>query len=466
MLKFKREMDMTKGGVMGKLIAFTLPLALSGILQLLFNAADLVVIGQFSETGAESLAAVSSNNALISLIINVSIGLSVGANVVMAQSIGSRDMDRAQRTLHTSILLSLICGIIVAFVGAFCARYFLEWMNTDPVVLDKATVYLRIYFIGAPANIVYNFGAAILRAKGDTKRPLIFLFIAGVLNAGLNLIFVIFAHLDVAGVALATIISQYVSVVLVIVALLKEKDYCKLIIRKLAIKKRELLDILKVGLPSGILSSFFSVANVIIQSSINGFGYQVMAGNSTGASLEAFVYTSMNAVSNAATTFTGQNVGAKRNDRVPSILTNSCIITTFISVVLGGIILLFGEPLASLYTRDPAVVAYALDRMKIILPIYFVCGMVENFVGCLRGMNYAILPMIPSFLCVCIYRIVWVYTIFKTQHTTLILYLSYPISWLLNLVMDGIMYYYAYSKTIRVSKTMRDDRNTLEYVRT
>ena len=465
MLKFKREMDMTKGGVMRKLIAFTLPLALSGILQLLFNAADLVVIGQFSETGAESLAAVSSNNALISLIINVSIGLSVGANVVMAQSIGSRDMDRAQRTLHTSILLSLICGLVVALVGALCAKYFLVWMNTDPVVLDKATVYLRIYFIGAPANIVYNFGAAILRAKGDTKRPLIFLFIAGVLNAGLNLIFVIFAHLDVAGVALATIISQYVSVVLVIIALLKEKDYCKLIIRKLAIKKRELLDIIKVGLPSGILSSFFSVANVIIQSSINGFGYQVMAGNSTGASLEAFVYTSMNAVSNAATTFTGQNVGAKRNDRVPSILINSCIITTFISVVLGGIILLCGEPLASLYTRDPAVVAYALDRMRIILPIYFVCGMVENFVGCLRGMNYAIFPMIPSFLCVCIYRIVWVYTIFKTQHTTLILYLSYPISWLLNLAMDGIMYYYAYSKTIRVSKTMREDRNTLEYVR-
>ncbi len=466
MLKFKREMDMTKGGVMGKLIAFTLPLALSGILQLLFNAADLVVIGQFSETGSESLAAVSSNNALISLIINVSIGLSVGANVVMAQSIGSRDMDRAQRTLHTSILLSLICGVIVALIGALCAKYFLVWMNTDPVVLDKATVYLRIYFIGAPANIVYNFGAAILRAKGDTKRPLIFLFIAGVLNAGLNLIFVIFARMDVAGVALATIISQYVSVVLVIIALLKEKDYCKLIIRKLAIKKRELLDIIRVGLPSGILASFFSVANVIIQSSINGFGYQVMAGNSTGASLEAFVYTSMNAVSNAATTFTGQNVGAKRNDRVPSVLINSCIITTFISVVLGGIILLCGEPLASLYTRDPVVVAYALDRMKIILPIYFVCGMVENFVGCLRGMNYAILPMIPSFLCVCIYRIVWVFTIFKTQHTTLILYLSYPISWLLNLAMDSVMYYYAYSKVIRVSKTMREDRVALEYVRT
>lgn len=465
MLNFRREMDMTKGGLMGKLIAFTLPLALSGILQLLFNAADLVVIGQFSETGAESLAAVSSNNALISLIINVSIGLSVGANVVMAQSIGSRNMERSQRTLHTSILLSLICGVTVAFIGAFCARYFLVWMKTDPVVLDKATVYLRIYFIGAPANVVYNFGAAILRAKGDTKRPLLYLFIAGVLNAGLNLIFVIFAHLDVAGVALATIISQYVSVVLVISALLREKDYCKLVLRKLAIRKQELLDIAKVGLPSGILSSFFSVANVIIQSSINGFGYQVMAGNSTGASLEAFVYTSMNAVANAATTFTGQNVGAKRNDRVNAVLLDSCIITTVISVVLGGIILLLSSPLASLYTRDPMVVGYAIDRMRVILPIYFVCGIVEIFVGCLRGMNYAILPMIPSFLCVCVYRIVWVYTIFKTQHTTLILYLSYPISWILNLALDGVMYYYAYIKRIRPSKTMREDSAVLEYVR-
>lgn len=343
---------MTRGGIMGKLIAFSLPLALSGILQLLFNAADLVVIGQFSATGSESLAAVSSNNALIGLIINVSIGLSVGANVIMAQAIGSRNYERAQRTLHTSILIALICGAIVAIIGACCARYFLVWMKTDPVVLDKATVYLRIYFIGAPANIVYNFGAAILRAKGDTRRPLIYLFIAGVLNAGLNLIFVICARLDVAGVALATIISQYVSVVLVIVALLREKDYCKLHLKKLAIKKKELLDIVRVGLPSGILSSFFSIANVIIQSSINGFGYQVMAGNSAGSSLEMFVYTSMNAVSNAATTFSGQNSGAKRKDRITAILVDSSIITVVVSFALGGLLLLFGKPLAALYSRD------------------------------------------------------------------------------------------------------------------
>lgn len=450
---------------MGKLIAFSLPLALSGILQLLFNAVDLIVIGQFSETGSESLAAVSSNNALISLIINVSLGLSIGANVVVAQSIGSRNRDRAQNAVHTAMLLSVICGVAVGLIGALCARYFLIWMNTDPVVLDKATTYLSIYFIGAPANIVYNFGAAILRAKGDTRRPLVYLAVAGVLNACLNLILVIVARMDVAGVAVATIVSQYLSVVLVILALLREKDYCKLIIKKLRIKKRELLDILRIGLPSGILGSFFSISNVIIQSGINGFGYQVMAGNATGASLEAFVYTSMNAVSSATTTFAGQNVGAKRYDRIKSILIDSSILTILISVILGTAILLLGRPLSGLYTRDPVVVDYAIDRMTIILPIYFICGIVENFVGCLRGMNYAIVPMIPSFLCVCAYRIVWVYTAFKKVNTTLMLYLTYPISWILNLILDLLLFLFAYNKVIRLSGCMRQNVKNLEYFR-
>lgn len=465
LIKRSRDFDMTSGGIMGKLIAFSLPLALSGILQLLFNAVDLIVIGQFSATGSESLAAVSSNNALISLIINVSLGLSVGANVVVAQSIGSRNKERAQNAVHTAILISVICGIAVGLVGALCARYFLVWMKTDAVVLDKATTYLSIYFIGAPANIVYNFGAAILRAKGDTKRPLAFLLIAGIVNACLNLIFVIVAHMDVAGVAVATIISQYLSVVLVIIALLREKDYCRLIIKKLRIKKRELMDILRIGLSSGILGSFFSISNVIIQSSINGFGYQVMAGNATGASLEAFVYTSMNAVSSATTTFAGQNVGAKRYDRIKGILLDSCIITIVISVVLGTFILLLGRPLSALYTRDPVVVEYAIERMTVILPIYFVCGIVENFVGCLRGMNYAIVPMIPSFLCICAYRIIWVYTAFKTNATTFMLYISYPISWGLNLLLDIGLFAYAYNKVIRLSKNMREYKKLCEYLK-
>lgn len=459
------DIDMTKGAIMGKLIAFALPLALSGILQLLFNAVDLIVIGRFSETGSESLAAVSSNNALVSLIINVSLGLSVGANVVVAQAIGAKNEYRAQNAVHTAILLSLICGVTVGLVGALCARYFLVWMKTDPLVLDKATTYLSIYFIGAPANIVFNFGSAILRAKGDTKRPLIYLAVAGIVNVCLNLIFVIVANMDVAGVAVATVISQYLSVVLVIITLLREKGFCKLYIKKLRIRAKELSDILRIGLPSGVLSSFFSVANVIIQSSINGFGYQVMAGNATGASLEAYIYTSMNAVASATTTFAGQCVGAKRYDRLGSLLADSCVVTVFISAVFGTAILLLGRPLAGLYTRDPMVVEFALDRMSVILPIYFVCGIVENFVGCLRGMNYAIAPMIPSFLCVCVYRIVWVYTAFKGYPTTYILYLSYPISWILNLIMDAGLFIYAYNKVIRPGRFMRESMRLCEYAR-
>ena len=285
------------------------------------------------------------------------------------------------------------------------------------------------------------------------------------LNAGLNLIFVIFAKLDVAGVALATIISQYVSVVLVIIALLREKGYCRFIPKKLAIRQRELLDIVRVGLPSGILNSFFSIANVIIQSNINGFGYQLMAGNSTGSSLEMFIYTAMNAVSNAATTFSGQNVGAKRNDRINSILADSSIITVAVSVIMGGVVLLFARPLASLYSRDPVVISYAVDRMWVIIPLYALCGIVENFVGCLRGMNYSVSPMIPCFLCVCVYRIVWVFTMFRQVHTPFILYLSYPISWALNLILIAALYIYVHNKKIRPSEAMRLDMRTLQYDR-
>lgn len=437
--RVKKSYDMTSGGLMGKLIAFSLPLALSGILQLLFNAADLVVIGQFSETSSESLAAVSSNNALINLFVNVAIGFAVGSNVIMAQAIGSGQFDRAQRTLHTSVLLSVILGIVVGIAGFFGSHTFLIWMDTDPAVLDKATTYLRIYFLGAPANIIYNFGAAILRAKGDTRRPLLYLAMSGILNVGLNLIFVIVAKMDVAGVALATIIAQYISCALVIITLLFEKDFCKLSFKKLRIYKSELWGIIRIGLPSGILSSFFSIANVLIQSNINGFGYKVMAGNSTGSSLEGFVYTSMNAVGNAAVTFVGQNYGAKKFDRIKKTILYCSIITFVLSIVMGAILLSCGRFLVSLYSPDPEVVGYALDRMKIILPIYFMCGIVEILVGGMRGMGYSVSPMIPSFLCVCVYRIIWVFTICKTYHTTQMLYYSYPISWTINFIMDIIM---------------------------
>ncbi len=464
-LALKKEYDMTSGPLFGKIVALALPLALSGILQLLFNSADLVVIGQFSATSTESLAAVSSNNALINLIVNVSIGLSVGANVVMAHAIGAKDGERAERVLHTSMLLSVICGVAMGIVGVFMAHLFLAWMKTDPAVIGKATDYLRIYFIGTPANIIYNFGAAILRAKGDTKRPLFYLAIAGVLNACLNLIFVICAGLDVKGVAIATIVSQYISMILVIIALLREKGYCKMELKKLTIKKRELFDILKVGLPSGILSSFFSIANVIIQSSINGFGPAVMAGNSTGSALEGFVYTSMNAVSSTATTFAGQNYGAKKYDRINTVMWECSLLIVIISVVMGGAILLLGRPLASIYSPDPEVINFSFERNKVILPIYFICGIVEVLVGCLRGMNYPIIPMIPSFLCVCVYRIIWVYTAFRATPTTFILYLSYPISWVLNIIIDAVLYAIFFKIMTQPSKVMRGYIKTATYAR-
>ncbi len=442
----KKSIDMTRGGLMGKLIAFSLPLALSGILQLLFNAADLVVIGQFSATSTESLAAVSSNNALINLLVNLAIGISVGCNVVMAQAIGAKEYDKAQRTLHTSIFLSVILGLVVGLVGFFCANTFLRWMNCDQKVIDKATTYLRIYFLGMPALIVYNFGAAILRAKGDTRRPLIYLGLAGVLNVGMNCLLVIVADMDVAGVALATILSQYVSAILVVITLLRENDVCKLSLKKLRIYKKELFEVIKIGLPSGILSAFFSIANVLIQSQINTFGDQLMAGNSTGISLEGFVYTTMNAVANAATTFVGQNYGAKKFDRIKRTVGYCIVITTVASVVLGGMILLFGRTLAGIYSPDPVVVEYAYSRMKIILPLYFVCGAVEICVGGMRGMGYPVAPMAPALFSVCIYRIIWIYTVYQSVRTPAMLYYSYPISWVMNFTIDIIMLTIIYKK--------------------
>lgn len=444
-----KDMDMTSGPLLKKLIAVSLPLALSGILQLLFNAADLIVIGQFSETSTQSLAAVSSNVALINLIINVVIGLSIGTNVVMSQAIGSKDEERAQKTVHTSVLLALISGVVVGLVGVFCARYFLVWMKTDPEILDKATDYLFIYFIGTPANVLYNFGASILRAKGDTKRPLIYLTIAGVVNVALNLIFVIVAKLDVQGVAIATIVSQYISCILLVITLLKENGACKLVLKKLSFHKREFLQILKVGLPSGILNSFFSIANVLIQTNLNVFGYALVAGSSTGSNLEGFVYTSMNAVSNATVTFAGQNYGAKKPERIKKTALEASAMIIVISLVWTLILLTAGQHIAKLYTQDPVVIQYACDRMKIILPIYFVCGIVEVLVGCMRGMGYSLTPMLANFFCICVFRIVWIYTACKAYPSPQMLYYSWPISWILNIIVDGVIMLIIYKREKR-----------------
>ena len=430
---------MTTGRLFPNLLAFAIPLVLSGVLQLLFNAVDLVVIGNFSQTRVISLAAVSSNNSLINLFVNVAIGVSLGVNVVMAQAIGEGNREKSERTVHTSMLLALVIGLVVMAVGTIGARQFLVWMQANPEVIDKAHTYLFIYFFGAPANVIYNFGAALLRAKGDTRRPLLYLTIAGVVNVVLNIILVVAANMDVAGVAVATIVSQYISAALILLALLREKGELKLDLKKLRFHKEELKHIIRIGLPSGILSSFFSIANIIIQSAINTFSAAVIAGNATGISIEAFVYTSMNAVAGTASTFSGQNYGAGKYKRIRHVMWECCLIEAIVGILLGGLFMLLRHQLAGIYTSEEEVIRVAGERMMVILPFYFVCGVVEVLVGCMRGMNYSVMPTAASFLSVCVYRIVWVFVYFRAFREPRSLWLSYPISWIINFAIDLVM---------------------------
>lgn len=443
----KKEIDMINGPLMGKIIVFCIPLILSSILQLLFNAADVVVVGQFA--GKLSLAAVGSTGSLINLITNLFIGFSVGTNVVMARAIGANNPEKASRTTHTSMLLAIVSGLIVGVVGFFASKGMLEIMRSPENVIDKATLYLKIYFLGSPASLVYNFGASVLRAKGDTRRPLYFLVIAGVLNALLNLFFVIVCNMDVAGVALATIISQLVSAVLVVICLMRETDYCKLSIKKLKFNAEEIKEIIKVGLPAGIYSTMFSISNVIIQAAINSFGDNVVAGNSTATNLEGFVYVSMNAVYNAAITFTGQNHGAGKYDRIKIILRDCLILVIAIGIILGILFCLFGNYLARCYSPDPEVIEYCMVRMKIIMPTYFLCGIMDVMMGMLRGMGYSTLPTINSFIGACVLRVVWIFTVFAVDRSLPILYISYPISWLVTAVAHIIMFIVVFRKCHR-----------------
>ena len=461
-LGFRKGMDMTCGKLLPKLLAFAVPLALSGVLQLLFNAVDLIVIGNFSETRVVSLAAVSSNNSLINLFVNIAIGISLGVNVVMAQAIGSGDKEKCERTVHTAMLLSLFVGGAIMVVGTVFAREFLVLMQANPDVIDKAYTYLFIYFFGAPANIVYNFGAALLRAKGDTHRPLIYLTVAGVVNVILNIVLVVPGKMDVAGVALATIVSQYVSAALVVIALIRETGELHLVPKRLRFCKEELLHIIRIGLPSGLLSCFFSVANIIIQSAMNTFPAEMIAGNATGVSIEAFIYTSMNAVAGTAGTFAGQNYGAGKYRRIKRVMWDCCMIEAVLGIALSALFMLLRFRLASVYSPEDAVVEVAARRMMYILPFYFICGVVEVLVGCMRGMNYAVLPTIASFLCVCAYRIVWVFTAFRVYRDMGTLWLSYPISWIFNLLVDTVMIFFVFRAVFRKKQELGECGESLQ----
>lgn len=429
-VKRSYEMNMCEGPLFKKIIIFAIPLMLSGILQLLFNAADIVVVGRF--TGSHALAAVGSTSSLINLLVNLFIGVSVGANVVVGRYYGAQSYDDIEDSVHTAILTAIIGGVLMIFIGVFAARPLLEMMGTPENVIDLSVLYMRIYFIGMPAFMIYNFGAAILRAVGDTKRPLYFLLVSGVVNVLFNLFFVIVCQMGVAGVALATIISESISAGFIILSLMKSDGALRLQKKKLKIHKDKIWMMLKIGLPAGLQGTIFSISNVLIQSSVNSFGSIVMAGNTAASNLEGFVYTAMNAIYQTALSFTSQNMGAKKYDRIDKILLVCLGVVSMVGAGLGIGAYLIGQPLLSLYTTSEEVIQYGLMRMSIICTFYLLCGIMDVFVGSLRGLGYSIMPMLVSLSGACLFRVIWIFTVFQTYHTLFALYISYPISWLLT----------------------------------
>ena len=425
-----RTMDMTQGPLLTQVLVFALPIMLSGILQLLFNAADTIVVGRFA--GNEALAAVGSVGSLNNMIISLFIGLSVGANVLVARYTGSRNDRAVSDTVHTSVLLSLAGGVLLMIIGVLLARPLLELMGSPEDVIDLAVLYVRIIFLGMPVQMLYNFCAAILRAVGDTQRPLYYLTIAGVVNVLLNLVFVILFHLSVAGVALATIISQAISALLVTRALLNMEGPTRLFLNRLRIHPGKLREIIRIGLPAGIQSSVFSLSNVVIQSSVNSFGSVVIAGNAASSNVGNFVYQAMNTFQQAITCFAGQNIGARKPRRIVSAMKVCMFWAVSFGLVLGMLSCVFGTQLLSLFSADPAVIAAGMERQIIVCAPYFLCGMMDVMTGALRGIGYSLLPMIVSILGACAFRLFWVFTVFAAYPTLPCLMLSYPVSWLLT----------------------------------
>ncbi len=445
----KYEIDMCSGSVFRKMLVFAIPLMFSGILQLLFNAADIVVVGRFA--GDNALAAVGSNGALINLLTNLFIGMSIGTNVLVAQYYGAKKDSDLRETVHTSMLLSIYSGVLLTVIGIAGARVLLELMQAPEEVLDLAVLYLRIYFLGMTSTMVYNFGSAILRAVGDTKRPLYYLIEAGVINVLLNLFFVIVCRWGVAGVAAATAISQTVSATLVVRCLIREQSSIHLDLKALAITREKFAKILRVGLPAGFQGMVFSLSNVVIQSAVNSFGAIAVAGNSAAANIEGFVYMAMNAFYQATISFTSQNYGAKEYKRIYRILLAGEVYVIATGLILGNFAVLFGNALLGIYSPSAEVVAAGMMRLKIICTVYALCGVMDVLVGALRGIGYAVIPMVVSLIGACGLRLVWIATVFKLPqyHTLTTVYVSYPITWTITLLVHLLTFVIVARKVLK-----------------
>jgi len=440
----KYEIDMCNGSILDKLVSFSIPLMLSGILQLLFNAVDIIVVGQF--TGNEALAAVGSTTALINVFVNLFIGISLGASVLAARFYATGQEKEMSETVHTSITLALISGIAMGIIGVIAAKGALELMDTPDNVLNLSTLYMRIYFMGMPFFMLYNYGAAILRAVGDTKRPLLFLIISGATNVVLNLLLVIQFHLDVAGVAIATVISQCISCILVLRCLYLSDGSYQLRFNKLGMKTRYVKQIFQIGIPAGIQSTIINFSNVLLQSSVNSFGSVAMAGYTAANNILGFLYVSVNSITQACMSFTSQNYGVRKFKRMDKVLLECLGLTVIVALVLGGGSYLFGAELMHIYTKSTKVIECGVDIMLYTTVTYFLCGIMDLLPGALRGMGHSTVPMILSVIGTVGTRIVWIYVIFPCHRSLDFLFISYPVSWLLTIVMQVICFYFVRKK--------------------
>ena len=436
--KSKYEIDMCNGTIMDKLISFSLPLMLSGILQLMFNAVDIIVVGRFS--GSQSLAAVGSTTALINMFTNLFIGISLGANVLAARFYAAKREKEMSETVHTAITLALISGIVMAFVGVIFSRFALELMDTPDDVIGLSTLYMRIYFLGMPFFMLYNYGAAILRAVGDTKRPLFFLVAAGVINAGLNLLLVIVFDMGVAGVAIGTIVSQMISSILVLRCLCRSEGSYKLSFSKLRIRGIYMKQIFQVGIPAGIQSTVINFSNVLLQSSVNSFGSVAMAGYTAANNIFGFLYMSVNAVTQSCMSFTSQNYGVKKLKRMDRVLLDCMILSVGVTLTLGCGAYFFGPELLKIYTSDADVIRCGVEVLAFTTVPYFCCGIMDLLPGALRGMGYSGVPMILSIIGTVGTRIVWIFGLFPAHRSLSFLFISYPVSWILTILMQAVCF--------------------------
>lgn len=431
---------MCNGSIMDKLVSFALPLMLSGILQLMFNAVDIIVVGRFS--GSEALAAVGSTTALINVFTNLFIGISLGANVLAARFFAAGRKEEMSETVHTSITLALISGILMAFVGLVFSKGALELMGTPEDVIGLSTLYMRIYFMGMPFFMLYNYGAAILRAVGDTKRPLYFLIIAGVINAGLNMVLVIVFGLGVAGVGIATVFSQMVSCVLVLTCLCRTEGSYKLSFSKLSMKGYYLKQIFQVGIPAGIQSTVINFSNALLQSSVNSFGSTAMAGYTAANNILGFLYVSINSVTQACMSFTSQNFGVGKYKRMDRVLMDCMILSVGAALALGCGAYFFGAEILQIYTEEADVIQCGIEILSITTVPYFLCGIMDLFPGALRGMGYSAVPMVLSIIGTVGMRVLWIFVFFPQHRSLYFLFISYPASWIATIVMQVVCYYF------------------------